>query len=302
MAPTDGTAPTDEWPVGRLLEWTTDYLKRHGSQSARLDAEVLLACALSCERIDLYTEFNRVVEAPGRAKYRELVKRRAGGMPVAYLVGRREFYSLDFRVTPDVLIPRPETEHLVVELLDLHKRAASQDEPVEIADVGTGSGILAVCAAKMIRASRVTAIDISLRALAVAQQNAADHDVACRIEFHQGDLLSGTPAEPRFDYILSNPPYVAESEMETLAKEVRRHEPATALVAGPTGTEVVARLIPESAERLRDGGHLLIEISPMIEAAVHDLFAADESFENVRTIKDLARLARIVAAKRIQRS
>jgi len=165
------------WTVGRLLGWTIDYLKRHRSDSPRLDAEVLLAEALGCQRIALYTAYDSVPPDDARTAFRDLVRRRAEGMPVAYLVGRREFYSLTFRVTRDVLIPRPETEFLVIALLDLaRQRPAGQ--PVTICDVGTGSGIVAVCAAKHLPHSRVTATDKSPAALAVARENAATHGVS----------------------------------------------------------------------------------------------------------------------------
>ena len=170
--------------TGRLLwrprrpastSWTTDYLKQHRSQSPRLDAEVLLAQARGCKRIELYTAFDQIADDATRTAFRELVSRRAKGEPVAYLVGKREFFSLSFRVTRDVLIPRPETETLVVRLIDLAKHFATNDQCPRIADVGTGSGIIAICAAKYLPEAKVMAIDSSEMALAVARQNAADH-------------------------------------------------------------------------------------------------------------------------------
>src|SRR5882757_1408341 len=149
------TTTEDSWTVGRLLSWTIDYLSKHGAENPRLEAEVLLAHARNCRRIDLYTTFGDTASEDTRTAFRELVKRRAGGTPVAYLVGHREFYSLDFEVTPDVLIPRPETESLVVALLDRIKQRPAANSSIEIADVGTGSGILAVCAAKFIPAAHV---------------------------------------------------------------------------------------------------------------------------------------------------
>jgi release factor glutamine methyltransferase len=209
---------SETWTVLRLLTWTTDYLKSHGSESPRLDAEVLLAHARGCERIMLYAAFDDVVPDEVRALFRDLVKRRAEGTPVAYLVGKREFYSLSFRVTPDVLIPRPETEFVVVAALDALKVARdsvagtpSRSDGLLVCDVGTGSGAIAVAIAKHAPDCRVTAIDISPAALAVAKENAATHHVVERIEFAQGDLLAPLPAEPRFTVIASNPPCV-ESE------------------------------------------------------------------------------------------
>ncbi|MGA2033103.1 MAG: peptide chain release factor N(5)-glutamine methyltransferase [Thermoguttaceae bacterium] len=292
--------PSEPWTVGRLLQWTTDYLKAHGSQSPRLDAEVLLAEALGCQRIELYTEFETVPEEKRRTAFRELVRRRAEGTPVAYLVGRREFYSLSFRVGPEVLIPRPETELLVVALLDQAKSRGS-GAPLAIADVGTGSGIIAICAAKLLPAARVTAIDASDAALALAVTNAAQHQVADRIEFLSSDLFSAVPAERRFDFIVSNPPYVAETEVAHLPRDVRDFEPRQALVAGPRGTEVIERLLPQAVQRLRPGGHLLMEIGPAIHEAVRALLAAEPQLEPGPVIKDLARLPRVVQARKRER-
>jgi release factor glutamine methyltransferase len=287
----------ETWTVGRLLQWTTDYLKGRGADVPRLDAEVLLAEALGCKRIDLYTAFEDVPKEEQRTAFRELVRRRAEGAPVAYLVGRREFYSLSFKVAPGVLIPRPETELLVVALRDLAK-AWPGSGPLAIADVGTGSGILAVCAARYLPTAQVTAIDTSRTALEIAAENATVHGVAGRIELVCSDLFAGIPVERRFDFILSNPPYVSEAEAVKLPRDVRDYEPREALVAGPHGTEAIERLIPQAAERLTPGGHLLIEISPMIHDAVQKLLAAESRLESRPTIKDLARLPRVVQARR----
>lgn len=320
---------SEPWTIGRLLTWTTDYLKGHGSEIPRLDAEVLLAHALGRRRIELYTTFDDLPPDDARTAFRELVRRRAEGTPVAYLVGRREFYSLSFRVTPDVLIPRPETELLVVAALDLAKgsrvesresrdrgkaeEVASGQWPVasqsslsnpqspipnpSIADVGTGSGIIAICLAKHLPTCRVTAIDISSAALAVAKENAGQHGVSERIEFVESDLFAAVPLDRKFDFIVSNPPYVTAAELDGLARDVRKFEPRMALLAGPRGTEVIERLVVQSADRLLPGGHLLMEISPMIHDAVRALLESDGRFELGPTIKDLARLPRVVQAR-----
>jgi release factor glutamine methyltransferase len=298
------------WTVGRLLQWTTDYLKGHGSESPRLDAEVLLAEALGRQRIELYTTFDETPSEKDRTAFRELVRRRAEGMPVAYLVGRKEFYSLSFQVTPDVLIPRPETELLVVAALDLAKTYSTK-EPVrspheqgppsalQIADVGTGSGVIAICLAKHCPGCRVTAVDRSAAALAVATENAQRHGVADRIDFIESDLFAAVPAERRFDVIASNPPYVKASEWDALPKDVRDFEPRMALVAGSRGTELIERLVAEASGRLRPGGHLLIEIGPAIHAAARQLLESDAHFDLGPTIKDLARLPRVLQAGRL---
>ncbi len=284
------------WTIGRLLQWTTDYLKRHGSESPRLDAEVLLAHARGCQRIDLYMAFDDVPAESVRADFREMVRRRAEGMPVAYLVGHREFYSLDFWVTPDVLIPRPETEILVLRLIELARQGPNG--PIAICDVGTGCGNIAVTAAKHLPTARVTAIDASPAALEVARRNAERHHVADRIDFVLGNLLSSFAEDTQFDFVVSNPPYVKEAEFAALAPDVRDYEPRSALVAGPRGTEIVERLAPEAAERLRPGGHLLLEVSPSTHEAVIALLAADPRFELVATYCDFSRVPRVVQAKK----
>jgi release factor glutamine methyltransferase len=289
----------ETWTIGRLLTWTTDYLAKQGADSPRLDAEILLAEARGCRRIELYTAFDEPAEEVTRTAYRELVRRRAEGTPVAYLVGRREFYSLSFRVTPDVLIPRPETEYVVVTLLDAIKERGRTSEALSIADVGTGSGILAVCAAKYLPAARVVAVDTSPAALAVAEANAREHGVADRIMFIQSDLFASVPADLRFDAVVSNLPYIAEGELAKLSRDVREHEPRAALVAGPKGTEVIERLIPQAAEWLKPGGVLIMEISPMIEGRVMELLRADGRFEVGATVKDQAGLPRVVRAVRL---
>jgi release factor glutamine methyltransferase len=320
--------PAEVWTVGRLLTWTSDFLKNHGSDSPRLDAEVLLAEALGCQRIQLYTTFDDVPSEDRRTKFRELVRRRAEGTPVAYLVERREFYSLEFRVAPDVLIPRPETELLVVAAIDLFKPAnnakpqtaseesapsappspalvsnpqspASNPRPnPSLCDVGTGSGILAVSLAVHLPDSHVTAVDISPSALKIAKENAAKHAVADRIAFVESDLLAGVAPDCLFDCIVSNPPYVTAAEYEKLPPDVKKYEPKLALVAGPRGTEIIERLIPQAAEHLRVGGHLFMEISPMIHDAARKLLDADGRFEACGTIKDLARLPRVIFGKK----
>lgn len=282
----------------RLLEWTSDYLRDNGAESPRLDAEVLLAEARGCKRIELYTAFDEVADDTLRTSFRELVRRRASGTPVAYLVGHREFYSLPFRVTPDVLIPRPETEQLVVCLLDLVKEHYAMADRVRVADVGTGSGVLAVCAAKHIANCDVVGLDISPAALEVAKANAAHHEVADRIEFLESDLLAATTSSQQFDFVVSNPPYVSESEYAELSSEVRDHEPRTALVGGAQGTEIIERLVREAATVLKPAGWLIMEISPMIAEAVRGFFSPESGFSNCEIKSDHAGHLRTVVAQR----
>lgn len=285
------------WTIGRLLNWTTDFLRRHGSETPRLDAEVLLAHAHGWERIQLYTHYGDIPGEDVRSRFREMIRRRAEGVPVAYLVGEREFFSLKFHVTPDVLIPRPETEFVIVTLLE-RVRGQDPQKPWRICDVGTGSGVLAVCAAKHLPGSQVVAIDRSPQALVVARQNAMRHQVAERIQWLESDLLGGVSSDTTFDFILSNPPYVSEAEYSNLSPTVRSFEPYEALVAGARGTEVIERLIPQAAEHLVPGGHLIFEISPMICEQVCELIKAEPRFELGPVVRDLARLPRVIQARR----
>jgi release factor glutamine methyltransferase len=197
-----------------------------------------------------------------------------------------------------VLIPRPETEFLLIRLFDLLDARPNAAAACTIADVGTGSGILAVCAARRGANVSVTAIDRSASALAVARANAIDHGVEQRIEFVESDLFAALPTDKRFEFVISNPPYVSSGELATLAAEVRNFEPRAALEAGPRGTEVIERLLPQAADRLAPGGWLLVEISPMIEAEVRRLFASDPKWETHPTVKDLAGHPRVVQARR----
>ncbi len=284
----------DVWTVGRLLTWTTDWLGTKGAEAPRLDAEVLLAHVRGCPRIALYTAFDTPVADAERGRFRELVKRRGEGEPVAYLVGSREFFSLPFIVTKDVLIPRPETEGLVVRTIDLLKDAAAP----RIIDVGTGSGAIAVTLAKQLPRAMIVATDISPAALAVAKANAERHGVADRIEFVECDLLADPRTAGPWDVIVSNPPYVREDEYPALPRDVREHEPKSALVAGPTGAEIVARLAAEAAERLAPGGWLLVEIGPSTVAAAEAAIAAQPGLTAGPTLKDMAGLPRIVQARR----
>ncbi len=288
----------DVWTVGRLLTWTTDWLAGRGSESPRLDAEVLLAFVRGCPRIALYTAFDVPVNEDERARFRSLVKRRGEGEPVAYLVGSREFFSLSFIVSPAVLVPRPETEGLVIRVLDICQAAGAISQRPRIIDVGTGSGAIVVTVAKRLPQAELVATDISPAAIAVASDNATRHGVAERIEFVACDLLSDPRVVGPWDVIVSNPPYVREDEFDALPRDVRLHEPRTALVSGPTGVELVGRLAAEAAEKLVPGGWLLMEIGPSTAAAAEQVVAAQPALSLEPTLKDMAGLPRIVQARR----
>ncbi len=283
---------TDVWTVKRILDWTTEHLKKHGSESARLDAEILLAHARGCKRIELYTRYDEPLTDPQRALMRDLVRRRANAEPVAYLVGYKEFFSLPFKVTPDVLIPRPETEILVLEAVEIAK--ASSATRLTLLDLCTGSGCIAVAAAKAAAKFEATATDLSEAALAIARHNAEANGVNDRVAFLAGDLFAALPADATFDLIVSNPPYVADSEYEGLAPDIRLHEPASALLAGPDGMHILHRIAEEAPARLNPNGHLLVELDPAQANQFADLLGSN--FREVRIVKDLAGQARVVHA------
>jgi len=301
----NAAASGDVWTVIRLLKWTTDFFRKRGSESPRLEAEVLLAHSLNCSRIELYTAYGTEPAAEQKDKFRDMVKRHGDGVPVAYLVGYREFYSLRLEVSPAVLIPRPETEHVVIESLDRAKMFAQVplNRPLQIVDVGTGSGAIAIAIAKHIDSvyhggAQVTAIDVSTDALAIAERNAQTLGVAERITFVNANLLSSLAAQPSWDLVVSNPPYVSEAEFAELMPSVREHEPKLALVSGKHGTELIERLIQQAGDRLVGGGQLIVELSPMIADAVAALVTADGRYTPPKFIKDLAGHRRVLSVTR----
>lgn len=287
-------AASETWTVGRMLEWTVGHFKQKGVAEPLLDAQVLLAHALGCQRIQLYTTFDAEVAEPERATFRELLKRRADGCPVAYLVERREFYGLEFAVTRDVLIPRPETEYAVIAALDFAKTTPD----LTFIDVGTGSGAIAVTLAKKLPIARGVAIDVSAAALAVARQNAERHGVADRLRFLAGDLLEPLGDDPPVDLVVSNPPYVATTEWDALAAEVREHEPRLALDGGTDGLAIIARLIDAAPARLKPGGRLVLEVGCRQEPTVHRRLLDAGVWSLKPTIKDGGGHPRIVIAER----
>jgi release factor glutamine methyltransferase len=293
-APASGESD-DRWTVGRLLTWTADYLKRRGAESPRLDSEVLLAEVLGWPRVQLYTHFEEDVGQSARARFRDLVRRRAEGMPVAYLVGRKEFYSLPLSVSPAVLIPRPDSEFVVVEFLAVAKALESP----RVVDVGTGSGCLALACAKHHTAARFVAIDTSAEALAVAEANAKALGLSDRVEFRQGDRLAPVADEGPFDVILSNPPYIPTGIIPTLEPGVRLYEPHLALDGGVDGLRVVAPLIAEAVPLLRPGGHLILEIGTDQEAPVRALITEQAGLRLAPTVRDHANHPRVVRATRV---
>lgn len=281
------------WTVARLLEWTTHFLSGKDFETPRLDAEVLLSHALGCKRIELYTRHDAEPPEEVRAQFKELVQQRVKGCPVAYLVGRKEFFSLELEVNRDVLIPRPDTECVVDECL----RLARGLETPQILDMGTGSGCLAVAVAKYCKTAQITAVDVSAPALAVASRNAAKHAVAERIRFLEGDLYAPLSAGERFDFILSNPPYIPTGDIPGLPVGVREFEPRLALDGGADGYNVFDRLIAGAPERLKPGGHFLVEIGSPQEEAARRRIEALGVFDLGKTIFDGSGHPRVLRAR-----
>lgn len=280
------------WTVLDLLRWTTEHFQSRGIEGARLDAECLLAHALSTERLQLYLEFDKPVPSGERARFRDLVKRRADErVPVALLTGRREFWSLPLRVTPDVLVPRPETETLVEVALRLQPEP---DSAARLLDLGTGCGAIALALAKERPEAEITATDISGAALAVARQNAAELGFEDRIQFLLGDAFEPVRGE-RFDLIVSNPPYLSRGEAPALAPELS-HEPGEALFAAGEGMELLQRIAHEGPGFLAAGGALAVEVAPQ-QASEMTEWLVSAGFARAESHCDLAGRIRVVSAE-----
>ncbi len=274
--------------VGDAIEWGESFLDRSDELAARsrADATLLLRHVLDIPPAEIYAYRERQLSLLELRTFQSLIDERVKGKPIQYITGEQEFFGLPFRVTPDVLIPRPETEHLVEAAI---ARLQNHSAP-RIVDVGTGSGCIAVALAHAMPHSEIVALDISAAALAVAEQNARLNGVAERIQFLQSNLLAAVVGEG-FDAVVSNPPYVALSERASLATEVREFEPALALFAGPTGLEIYQRLIVEANDLLASGGWLLMEIGHGQRDAVEKLLRGWEGVEFISDLQDIPRVA-----------
>jgi release factor glutamine methyltransferase len=281
------------WTLGALLDWTAKHLAQKGAEFPRLDAEVLLAHAAVCKRIDLYgLRFAEPASPEVRQKYKDLIRRRIEGCPVAYLVGKKEFHGLEFQVGPAVLIPRPDSEHVVLECLAMAKALPAP----RIIDIGTGSGNLAVTLAKALPKARVTATDQSADALKVAEANATRHGV--QVRFLQGDVFEPVPAGETFDFVVSNPPYIAQEDMKNLPAGVRDFEPHLALDGGPGGFTVFDRLVEQARTRLEPGGYLIVEIGAPQEQGARERIATSAGYELAPTVHDYSGHPRVLKAQR----
>jgi release factor glutamine methyltransferase len=266
--------------------------------SAALAAELLLLDVLGRDRAWFYAHSDCALDADESARFARALEQRAAGTPVQYLTGRQEFWGLEFEVNPSVLIPRPETEHVVEAVLA--RLGAKRAEPLRIADVGTGSGCLAVALARELPLAHAVATDISSAALEVARRNAARHGVSERVEFRQMNLLSSclvAPAEERFDLIVSNPPYIGRAEAAELPREVREHEPQEALFAGPQGIEAYPPLIAQAQALLGDAGWLVVEVAYNGAGRIRPLLETPQ-WSQVAVERDLAGIERVLCAQR----
>jgi release factor glutamine methyltransferase len=284
--------PERVWTVLDLLQWTAGHFTARGIETARLDAECLLAFALGVERLALYVDFDKPVSPAERSGFRELVRRRAEErVPVAQLVGHKEFWSLPLTVSPGVLVPRPETEKLVEVALDLLPQG---DGPQRILDLGTGSGAVALALASERPNARVTASDVSPVALETAAANARALGLEERVRWLAGRWFEPVAGE-RFDLVVSNPPYVAESRRDELQPELA-HEPPEALFSGADGLDDLRELVAGVGDVLEAGGAFAFEISPEQEARVAG-WCREAGLLEVRVSRDLANRARVVSGR-----
>jgi release factor glutamine methyltransferase len=282
--------------VLEALNWVTDYLKEHRVENPRLHAELLLARSMHLSREELYIRLHGQVREEERKTLEDLIRRRASGEPLQYILGHQEFWSIDLKVDPRVLIPRPETEHLVEEALSILIKISSQKIP-SVLELGTGSGAIAISLARELRTIFLVATDLSRDALIVARENAKQAGVSDKIGFVRGDLLNPFHLGEAFDLILSNPPYLSDSEIRDLSREVRDHEPIIALKGGKDGLEFYQRLISQIPSYLKREGWLLLEVGSTQAGSVSEMIEAEGRFRKPERLRDLAGIERVVKAQ-----
>ncbi len=280
------------WTIGSLLQWTQDYFARHGIDTPRLDAEILLAHVLKKDRIYLYAHYDQPMNHDELAQYRGMVKKRAGRLSVAHILGTKPFMGLDFRVTEDVLVPRPETEMLVETVLALDKEKTR----LAVADIGTGSGAIILSILHYAPQAVGTGIDISPQALGIARENGEKLGLNERVTWVESDIFSAVPRQ-QFDWIVSNPPYLTQMDMEHLEPEVR-HDPETALFGGADGLDVYRRIAAQSPGYLAPGGCCALEVGSGQAAAVTDIFCSAGAYCHIKTVKDYGGIERVVLFRR----
>jgi release factor glutamine methyltransferase len=288
----------ESWTILQLIRWTAERFQKENLPTPRLDAEVLLSSALGVDRVRLYTHFDQPLLSEELARFKELIRRRIKREPVAYIIGRREFWSLSFKVTRDVLIPRPDTEILVSEALTLTSSLPPEEGGLPILEIGTGSGAVGVALAKELASGLITATDISEAALAVARENAAGHGVSGRLRFLHGDLFSPLEKGERFRLILTNPPYIPRAEMADLMPEVRDFEPALALDGGRDGLDFYRRIFRELSEFLLPGGWFLGEIGAGQDPKILGIAGQNPDLGEFSFVADLAGIRRVFKARK----
>jgi release factor glutamine methyltransferase len=282
--------------VLEALNWATDNLKDHGIENPRLNAELLLARSIHLSREELYIRLQGQVGEEERKTLEGLIRRRASGEPLQYILGHQEFWSINLKVDPRVLIPRPETEHLVEEALSILTKISSQNIP-SVLELGTGSGAIAISLAREVRNIFLVATDLSGEALMVARENSKQAGVFEKIGFVRGDLLAPFHPGESFDLILSNPPYLSDSGIRDLSREVRDHEPISALKGGKDGLQFYRRLISQIPSYLKWGGWLLLEVGSHQAGTVSEMIEAEGCFRKPEKVRDLAGIERVVKAQ-----
>jgi release factor glutamine methyltransferase len=284
------------WTVLALIRWADERFKKEGIPTPRLDAEVLLAETLGLDRVGLYTHFDQPLQPDELARFKQLILRRLRREPVAYILGRKEFWSLPIRVSPDVLIPRPETEILVAEALKVLAPVGKED--LRLLEIGTGSGAISIALAREQPAARITASDISPKALSVAKENAEHNGVREQIRFLQGDLFQPVPKGETFDVVVSNPPYITQAEISSLLPEVRDYEPRVALNGGKDGLDFFRRALPSVSEYLRPGGWFLAEMGAGQDSRVLKIAEKNRDLDSFGFAKDLSGITRVFKARK----
>jgi release factor glutamine methyltransferase len=281
----------ERWTMLAVIQWTTEHFQKKGMDNPRLEAEVLLAHLLGIDRMGLYLNYATPLSEGERTAYREMIQRRAAGEPIAYIVGYKEFWSMRFAVSPECLIPRPETEHLVEEAVRTGKEL---QPPLRALEIGHGCGAVAIALAKELDEAQIVATDISPGARSLAQENAEAHGVGGRIQFVLGDLYP--PGEEPFNLICSNPPYIPTAEILQLASEVRDYEPLTALDGGEDGLRFFRQIAQGAPDFLAEGGWLLLEMGkgqdPQVAAILQE-----RGFTHIDLIPDYAGVTRVIKAQ-----
>jgi release factor glutamine methyltransferase len=295
MAETGGT-----WTVRKLLEWTPTFFNKKGVDQPRLSAELLLSHVLGIARIQLYTGYDRVVGEKHLAQFRDLVRRAGEQEPIAYLTGKAHFFSLEFSVNRDVLIPRPDTETLVENVLQTARHQPGLEAP-RVLDLCTGSGCIAATIARNIKASMVVAIDISEKAAAVARQNIEQLGLTDRVSIEVGDLFDPikkmVDARP-FDLIVANPPYIASDQLPTLDKSVRDYEPMLALDGGPDGLAIHRCILNKAPDHLATNGRIFLEIAFDQGTPAKELATSFETYTDIRILKDFGGRDRVLTLQK----